>query len=244
VSAMDVQDAISTQHLPVRISAMQRARQTKTLGCAGVIAVAAVVVGGGLYAFSKSEWLGLAAGVVVAGLSLWYWRSVEKKSKETGLLSGVVEISATHIKCEDLVTGVVAWNRLTPFRWVLGGDTEKKKPFVRSGGGGHELPEDWTGEFVIEAAGLDDQSQDNEFGYYDQAAIQFEFPQMVNGPATRARADWLVAWLNELQAKAKAGELGDGSPVELPSWLNVTSGSLSGRKPTPTPAAAVDRSRR
>jgi hypothetical protein len=234
-------DGLRELRLPFWITATRQARQAGALGCLFLIGVVAAVFGGALFAVLKSALIAGPAAAITAALLIVYWRRSERTAN-AGLPSDTVEISARQIRCNAYESEASEWERLTPFRWVLGCDPRKKQPF-RRGDSAHDVPAEQTGEFLIEAAWLEDQSQDNEFGYYNRAAIQFDFPGMVIGPATRSRADWLVAWLNGMQAKAKAGGLESAECAALPSWLNAMPvGATAAKNRAPVPA--VDRKSR
>jgi hypothetical protein len=211
--------------LPVRLAARTSSRWSRTL--VGLVAIAVVAAVGGLVGF-PATWSLVAGAVTTCAIALGMGYSFLKgrvRASGTGLPAEAVEVSASRISCRDLVDGDAAWPTLTPFRWVLVGDTLRNRPFKRSDLQ-HDVAPDRVGGYVVEAAPRDRAAENNQTGCYDEPQIQFDLPEMLIGPATRVRADWVVDWLNDLQARAIGHALGADEVIDIPVWLNLESAAV------------------
>ena len=242
--------------LPLRLqvtdAAKMRGRLILLAGILAVLGFPALVVGVVLHRLFHDDLVTYVGAAIpplalIVGYQILKWRFAPEKDKNDGPKC-CIDIYPTRILCRGSVDEDATWSSLTRFRWVLAGADSEGHDFKRA-----DLPDppqpSHSGEYWIEAAKITDDAATNEWGFYDRAEIQFELADFAHGAATRARAEQVVDWLNDLRARADRSDLGPGSVISVPNWLNATTigadtpRTKAAAKPTPRRDPSVIRER-
>jgi hypothetical protein len=221
-------DAHHSMALPLRLqetsAAKTRSRFILSAGILAVLCLPAFFVGAVVHRLFHDDLITYVGAAIpplalIVGYQILKWRFPSEKHKDDGP-DCRIDIFPTQILCRGSVDEDASWSSLTRFRWVCAGATGKGHDFKRA-----DLPDqpppNQPGEYWIEAAKLTDDGATNEFGYYDRAEVQFELADFCHGAATRARAEQIVDWLNDLRAQADRGDLGPEAMINVPVWLNA-----------------------
>ncbi|MBK8160361.1 MAG: hypothetical protein IPK59_16855 [Rhodospirillaceae bacterium] len=236
-------DAQRMMTLPLRlqrtVAAKTRGRLILSAGILAVLGFPALIVGVVLHRLFHDDLVTYVGAAIpplalIVGYQILKWRFPPEKDQTNGPKCRI-DIFPTRILCRGSVDEDATWSSLTRFRWVLAGADVEGHDFKRA-----DLPDppppSHSGAYWIEAAKLTDDGATSEFGFYDRPQVQFELADFCQGAATRARAEQVVDWLNDLRARADQGDLAPGAVITVPNWLNA---ATIARDPRPDSPATI-----